>query len=435
MNGLSKLSGFPPAGSPSGQPGGGPVWRQDGWWPSRAAFSLDFFGGRTMRGGKSFSGVEGLSTLRSSTHLLADEHGLHRSFAANELAVVPGVGAYIGRQVASLAANGHNLALGNWSNVSSATALDLGNAALGVFRRVAVASGGNVNGRRIQNISATGGTPVSIVAFYETGTSGRVRLRMGTSNGQSVLRGQVGALSVLDEGAGVLTNISTVNLGANIWRTTLVWTPAETGTGNIGIGPDSATNGETVIALGLEAQANAFPTPFIGVGMPAPTRLASDVRATEMGWFTDAGLAEGFSFLFDAEISHPANGTTRNLFNIGNGSGDRHVLYIDSSSGNLLLSAVVGGSALSTGNRLNVGAPGLGRLVVAGRCANGSRYLRRKGAAAAVSVATGVMPANPALLYLGQSNAISGFFDDTIRQFHICRPMSDTELDAWVNAA
>lgn len=125
--------------------------------------------------------------------------------------------------------------------------------ALGFFPGVTVASGGQVFHRLIdiQAISLTSGTDYSIRVFCAPGTSGAVRvLLINPETGDSTrISGPFGSIAAGFAGAGAITGVTEVTQDG-VTIVDAVFTPNASFDLQFGIGPDSATLGETVIAYG-----------------------------------------------------------------------------------------------------------------------------------------------------------------------------------------
>lgn len=166
-----------------------------------------------------------------------------------------------------------------WSN-SSATPTDLNENALGVFKGVSIASSGqNWHRRSIEITSVTSGSDYTATVFYRAGTSNRLRVTFRDNSGGAVesrVTGEIGSLSVTQELAGPLEILSNEDLPDNVKKITIKYTPNFTGSLLFGIGPDSNTSGETVIAYAAQVEAGPFATSYI------PTTGATATRGNEL---------------------------------------------------------------------------------------------------------------------------------------------------------
>jgi len=164
----------------------------------------------------------------------------------------------------------------------STTIADLG--PLQIFRRVSVQSqGGSAAGSRLTaSFAAVAGQPFSVQWYFQAGTSGQAFLEALNldSLGFGLIRGPVGGLAVTREDAtfGAFSGVRFERLAGGVWRVSATVTPAETATYRLGIGPNSATAGEDIIALAMSAQDEAMATALIPDALAA--RGADDMRVT-----------------------------------------------------------------------------------------------------------------------------------------------------------
>lgn len=459
MSGISKFSGFPPAGPLSWPLDKRPVWRGGspdsdeqgphlGWWHAKAALALDFFNERMMRGGEELPLASVVATLRSSAHLLADTQGIHHSFAANELATIAGRGAYIGGQMTPLVVRNSDLLVG-WSNSSAPlTHSDAGGMALGIFTRTLLVSSDatNTRHRRITLPNAVkSGDTYTVIAHYQLGTSGNILVFLENQSGGTFSRvaGNVAAPIVTTMDAGAISNLATVLLPDGVtYRTTFHWVPNFSDIPRVGMGPyNTSPSGGTVIALGMDIHPGRLATPWIvseGSSTMTTSRLASDVRVMASGsepfdGYDAAGLASGNTVLFEMSLSELASGTNRHLLNIAGGSGEHQAVYLDGVTNELRIATKKGGAMPFT-----IGVPmvAAGNVRVAARFVDGSYRLRRSGGGVSVgtSAVTGAMPSPLTTIHLGQADNLSGHLNGIVKQVQICRPLTDSEMDSWVAA-
>lgn len=168
----------------------------------------------------------------------------------------------------------------NWGAVSS-IATDLSLNALGVFNGVQVASTGSGWNRLEEGVSgtATSGETLAITVWYRGGTSGncRITLRNSTVAAESTLQGPVGALIVASANAGAVTILSQTSLpdGTHEVQLTITLT-ANFSFFSVGIGPNSTTAGEDIIALGAQVERSETPSQYIPTN-GSPVNRAVDV--------------------------------------------------------------------------------------------------------------------------------------------------------------
>ncbi len=99
MNGVSKYSGFTPAGSSSWAAGQVPNWKGgafDGWRHAKSVYAVDFMNGRAMSGASEALVDTCVTITRASPHYLEGDDGAYQKFDADRLALMAGDGAFIG---------------------------------------------------------------------------------------------------------------------------------------------------------------------------------------------------------------------------------------------------------------------------------------------------------------------------------------------------
>ncbi|WP_460273030.1 phage head spike fiber domain-containing protein [Celeribacter sp. ULVN23_4] len=171
---------------------------------------------------------------------------------------------------------------------TSSTSLAL--AALGQFDGVSVATEGAGWARLLHSAqpAVTSGTLYSFTLLYRSGTSGRIRGIFRSSAGDETrFAGEIGdSIGVSSSAAGGMTIDDDTLLFDGVTRKlSLSFTPSFTGTLSIGIGPDSATVGETIILLGAQLEEGAETSLILSDGTPG-TRTADSVALT--------GLADSY---------------------------------------------------------------------------------------------------------------------------------------------
>lgn len=164
-----------------------------------------------------------------------------------------------------------------WSD-SGSSSTNLSENALGMFQGVSVASGGQGWHRTSTTCTVTSGTDYAATVFYRAGTSNRLRivLRDGSGATESRVGGEIGSLVVNESNAGTASILSEEDLPDNVKKITIKYTPNFSGNLGLGIGPDSNTSGETVIAYGAQLEAGSFATSYI------PTLGATATRSLDV---------------------------------------------------------------------------------------------------------------------------------------------------------
>lgn len=221
-----------------------------------------------------------LTTTRSSGINLPNAEGVFQTLG-NDTLPRTDRGLYANGQIAALNANGNNPQSGTgWNNVSSASSN--GPLVDGFFNSVYVASNGNTSGGRQANpISVQAGVPVGIKMFFRPGIedSGGVFFFVQLAPGVfSSAQGPRGAASVVNSSAGPLVIVS--QFPTHIFA---IWTPNATlTTASVRGGPFSNEATRDILLLGIDVTNTPFiPEALVSTGSPAPTLLASDIRAVQ----------------------------------------------------------------------------------------------------------------------------------------------------------
>ena len=159
--------------------------------------------------------------------------------------------------------------------------------AFGPFVRAKQITGtGSVFGvRQTGSVAITGGAAYRVVAWLAAGTSGRARVRCNCGPAAlvaSVVSGTMAAPAITATAAGNITGLVATDLGGGKWRWEFIFTAnADRTTLSVGAGPDSATSGETVIVLGVDAARS----------LATDASSTNYVRSTKPIWFTELGCA------------------------------------------------------------------------------------------------------------------------------------------------
>jgi len=182
--------------------------------------------------------------------------------------------------------------LTDWADlVSTSTPLTLN--ALGYFAGMSVAgSGAKWHRLQADTDGWLAGQNLRVRVWYMAGTSGAMFLvlRNVDAGVDSSLSGTVGALGVHSAAAGAITNIVNTSLGGGVYTVTYTFTPnAGSTSGKFGIGPFSATAGETVVALGVQVEDGTGST-YIPTSGAAATRAVESVTLNDWNGVFDLTL-------------------------------------------------------------------------------------------------------------------------------------------------
>lgn len=229
---------------------------------------------------------------------------------------------------------------------SGATATNLNENYLGVFPGCTVTSGGQIWHRIENNASAftTSIRDYAVTVWVKSGTSGKVRIVLrNTGNGnETIVSGTFGSVSQTSSAYGGTSRIREYNLGNGIYRIQFKWDCNAAATLNLGIGPESTTNGQTVIALGAQVEEGAFPTSYVPSTGSAGTRQ-QDIAYIDIDQFgvkQDRGT-------FVAEVNNldwpTATNTYPRVIEMGNttDNSDRLITMLVNGPSNIVYSSVV----------------------------------------------------------------------------------------------
>ena len=159
--------------------------------------------------------------------------------------------------------------------VAVASATNNTETTLGAFTGAVVSSNGaDWHRHRPANITVASGTTYVVTLFYEYGTSGNVLLnfRNGVGATESRITGAWGSLATPYQNAGTLTILEKTALPQNVKKVVARFVPNFSGNFEIGIGPNSNTSGETVIAYAAQCEQASFGTSYIKTTGSTATR-------------------------------------------------------------------------------------------------------------------------------------------------------------------
>lgn len=251
------------------------------WVNPDAVWASNFELGQYWRSGAGLlPATSVLTTTRASGINLPNTAGVYQTLGVNTLPRTDR-GLYANGQVGALNENGNNpQSATGWSN-TTATATN-GPTIGGFFQSSYVASNGNAGGgRNAAGLSVESGKTYAIKAFFSAGLndSGEISLLAQLAPGTiSRITGVRGAATVVVQSAGTIVIVS--QSATHIFA---LWTPNSTlTTALVRVGPNSDTATKDILLWGIDVTETAFvPTAWVSTSSPAPTLLASDIRAVQ----------------------------------------------------------------------------------------------------------------------------------------------------------
>lgn len=169
------------------------------------------------------------------------------------------------------------------------TSTNLTGSILGQFIGVSVSSSvaGNARLETDTAVSVVSGTTYSWRFLYQAGTSGEILIRLREDGGNaSNMDGVIGALANNAQTAGVTAVLSeTLQADGITWEAKGTWVPNFTGDALVGIGPNTGTDGETIIAVAAQLEEGGKPSSLIlseGAAKTRPEDVCSrDIEKTD----------------------------------------------------------------------------------------------------------------------------------------------------------
>ena len=211
---------------------------------------------------------------------------------------------------------------------------------MGAFTGAIKASGGgDWNRIRTGYVTVTSGTTYTLTLFYKYGTSNNVLInfRDVSSASESRIVGAWGSLTNSLANAGTVTILEETSLPNDVKKVVIKYVPDFSGNFEFGVGPNSTTSGETVIALAAQLEQASIGTSYIKTTGSTATRSADvqSINLTEFGY----NHSEGTVFIeFQQDFEYGGTGFPR-AFEIGNPSTERVNLFVNENSGVLVAGA------------------------------------------------------------------------------------------------
>jgi hypothetical protein len=191
-----------------------------------------------------------------------------------------------------------------WTDIASIST-NLTDNALGVFNGVSIASNGATFQRLVTATDPTvvSGTTYVFSCLLKQGTSGRLRItfRNNTASTETNLNGLFGNLIPISSTTGSAEVISQYEFGPDVTAVSIRYTPNFSGAVSVGIGPDSAVVGETVIAYAAQLEAAPTPSSYI------PTSGSTVTRAADVLTIPAANLPWPSPVVIGPELGNPDN--------------------------------------------------------------------------------------------------------------------------------
>lgn len=454
----SRWSDVPRQGAVSFWPEEGPFWQgaaaRAAWWHPQAQWAADFNEGRYAAAGRDVGLATLIATTRASDHLLMGSDGIVRGFAADALARIDGLGAFIGGQATNNIRNprGEGGVPGTATLPTNMFVSPNGTAGISYqFLGAGVedghaffdlrASGTNSGAGSSPDLILEAGTHAAAATGQIWGCDFWVRLLAGAAAGaiSAVVYRYTSTGASLGGNAGAAVTPTAIKQ-----RITNSWAIAEANAGFAsgavrlagfanGVARDATYRIYSPKLLRLAS--NHLPATPVLPPASAPgdaTKMADDVRAASFDWFMAASLGSGFSFLVDLDPGHVGEGADRFILDFSNATENERATLLLAANDEIQMTTNKAGAA----NVLAVSTPaiGPGPLRIAGRLVDGAYRLAVKGRAPLANVSTGRMPSGLDRMTIGERwtgvNRINGF----IRQLQIARPLSDAEMDQWVAA-
>lgn len=152
--------------------------------------------------------------------------------------------------------------------------------ALALFPGVAVTSNGAIWHRLMHadEPAVTNGASYHLRVFFKFGTSGKILVTLRNNASSAEHRFLIDSNGVISLASGAFSNIVLTPLGVDgVYRLDANFVPSFTGALSFGLGPGSATSGESVIVLGAQFEAGTTGSSFINTTGASATRPADSV--------------------------------------------------------------------------------------------------------------------------------------------------------------
>lgn len=430
MSFIERSAAFPPAGAAAWPPCEAPVWRggrpcpapfaASGWWHPQARLALDFRNGRYMRGGAEIGAGALLAVTRSSGIVIPNAAGVFQTIGNNALPRTDR-GLYANGQIAALNANGNNpQSATGWGNQGSPTLVN--GPIEGIFSTLYVSGSGTAR-RQTAIITVGGAVTLAAKVSYGPGTdpSASAVIVLSTPGGNWVFSGAPGALTATQTGSGSVTIVR--NDAGEFW---FLHTTSGAGDVRVGLGSGDAT--KDIKLRGIDVTQTGFvPDAWISDASPAPTLLASDIRAVQgvrpsngqdepfAGWGA-AGLDAACGGIAKVLIGRLSAVSARFITGAGVDAGNLWRVVFDTDNRFKMILRKSGSDVLTLQSGV---VSTLGPKEVVWQAKPGDYALDATDVAGATSASSEALPAGPTTLRIGSSFSAATPFNGWIEELQI----------------
>jgi hypothetical protein len=305
---------------------------------------------------------------------------------------------------------------------------------LGAFTGAIKASGGgDWNRIRTGYVTVTSGTTYTLTLFYKYGTSNNVLInfRDVSSASESRIVGAWGSLTNSLANAGTVTILEETSLPNDVKKVVIKYVPDFSGNFEFGVGPNSTTSGETVIALAAQLEQASIGTSYIKTTGSTATRSADvpSIQTAEFGYNSAEGTVVcEFSFKYeDGGSGFPRPWEIGNTSNVS----ERINVFLGESTG-ALVSSVITNNATQGNLTLKTGLSGSVDTTVAFAWARDSLGASDDGDTAVTDTDADILPTGTKrnLLALKQTNATNANINGHIKYIkYYPRRLTNAQLE------
>ncbi|MEW6092100.1 MAG: hypothetical protein AB1647_14360 [Pseudomonadota bacterium] len=372
------------------------------------------------------------AVTRSSQINLPDDAGVFQALGNDSLPRTDR-GLYANGQIASVTGNGQDISQSPWINFNDAPTLtDLG--ADGALRRIRFQTGSVVNRRR-QNFSATSGQVYRRRTRLKINSdcSAYILLRMtsGIVGNAAVQVTASGVPTVAETFGGItISNLASQSLGDGVYDITYTFTMNQSGTVLRDIGATGQNTPYDITYHGDDVYLSSFLSDaWVSYGTPAPTLLASDIRAAQgtrpsngqpepfPGWET-AGLDDAVAGKAVVNIDRLNASAARFIAGAGVDANNLWRLIFDTDNRFKLIVRKSGSDVLTLQSGV---ASSTGLYTVDARAKPGDYALTATGLSSATSASGETLPSGATTLRIGSNFALANPFNGWVEDLQILR--------------